>query len=72
MGQYDTRKKIHSRLQVAEVIIECDGVLRHAAHDLGIHRSHIYRMVHEHRLWPVVNKVRVKRLEREAYKRRKD
>jgi hypothetical protein len=52
------------REYVAQAIVRCEGNLQKTAFQLGIHRSHIYRLVWKHRLWPIVNGARRERLER--------
>lgn len=54
-----TRKE--KRLMLARTVIECDGVLSHVAHQLGYHLSHIYRLMHSLKVWPVVNQIRKER-----------
>lgn len=71
MGSLCAYPKNERRPILAEAVLECEGNLTHVAHDLGYHRSHIYRLIDEYRLWPVVNKLRRRRLEREARERRK-
>ena len=44
-------------------VIRCRGVLKHVAFELGYGRRHIYRLIVEHQLWPIVNQARIKRLE---------
>lgn len=55
---------------LAHAVVEAEGKLLVVAHDLGYHRSHIYRLIDKYRLWPVVNKVRKRRLLKEAKERR--
>lgn len=43
---------------IVRAIVECNGNLLQSAHHLGIHRSHLYRLIYKLKLWPVVNKVR--------------
>ena len=57
------------RLALATAIAEHNGNLRHVAHALGYHRSHIYRLIYQHKLWAVVNSLRKKRIERNARER---
>ncbi len=63
--------KSKRRAMLAQAVLECEGVLRHTAHALGYHRSHMYRLIDEYRLWPVVNKIRKRRIAREARERRR-
>lgn len=77
MGQWSNEGSlcVYSRRQrrviLADSVLHCEGKLIHVAHDLGYHRSHIYRLIDAYRLWPVVNKIRKRRLEREARERRR-
>lgn len=59
------------RPMLAQSVVDHEGNLRCVAHDLGYHRSHIYRLIYQHRLWHIVNTCRRKRLERVARERRK-
>ena len=70
-GSLCAHPKSERRVILARTVLECEGKLMHVAHELGYHRSHIYRLIDKHRLWPVVNRVRVERLEREARERSK-
>jgi len=54
-----------ARQFVAEYLVDFDGKLVHAAHHIGYSRSHIYRLIRRHRLWPLVNQLRLSRIERE-------
>jgi hypothetical protein len=58
------------RRYIAGVIARCEGSLLKTAFELGIHRSHLYRLIWKHKLWPVVNAVRRKKAERRAIMRR--
>lgn len=60
------------RVILADAVLQCDGKLVHTAHELGYSRSHLYRLIDEHRLWPLINKVRAERLQRERAQRRRD
>lgn len=71
MGSLCAYPKSQRRAKLAESVVECEGKLLHVAHELGYHRSHIYRLIDEFRLWPIVNKIRKQRLEREARERRR-
>ncbi len=77
MGQWSNEGSLGAyypkdrRLVLANSIVEHEGNLRHLAHDLGYHRSHIYRLIYHHRLWHLVNRVRRTRLERAARERRR-
>jgi transposase-like protein len=52
------------RATIAEAVLNTDGNLARAAHQLGVGRRHLTRLVREHYLWPFVNRVReVARLE---------
>jgi hypothetical protein len=57
------------REMLASAVMEHDGKLVIVAHELGYARSHLYRLVYEHHLWPVVNKVRLERIKRERLQR---
>ncbi len=59
------------KLALATSIEECEGNLLNVAHDLGYHRSHIYRLIYKYRLWEVTKHFRVIRLERKARERRR-
>lgn len=50
---------------VVEYLVDCDGKLVHAAHHIGYSRSHIYRLVRRYKLWPLVNRLRLERVQRE-------
>ena len=57
------------RKTIAMAVAQSDGMLVRAAHRLGIARSHIYRLVAQLELWPVVNRARAQRIaNREADK----
>ena len=61
MGQYGV-----SRLrvdQIVEAIRRSEGVLLRAAHELGIHRRWLYHLVYRHRLWPLVNEARIRKIQ---------
>ena len=58
-----------ARRALAETIARCEGKLMHTAAAENIHRSHVYRLVHDLRLWPVVNHARQHRLEQEKARR---
>jgi len=53
------------RAFLASFLVDADGKLVHAAHYLGYNRSHIYRLIREYKLWPLVNRLRLERMERE-------
>jgi len=57
------------RRTLALWLAKCEGNLLRTAHTLGIHRSHMYRLVESLRLWPVVNAARAERLTRERAQR---
>lgn len=77
MGQLGNRGSLceypyaERRAILARCVLDCDGVLMHVAHDLGYCRSHLYRLIDEHRVWPVVNRARLRRIERERRERRR-
>lgn len=71
MGSLCAHPKQLRRAKLAEAVVSCEGKLLHVAFELGYHRSHIYRLIDEYRLWPVVNRIRRQRLEREARERRR-
>ncbi len=58
------------RAILAQAVLECDGKLVHVAHQLGYSRRHLYRLVDTHRMWPLINKVRIER-EQRVYDERK-
>lgn len=62
----------HRRLVLADSIVDCEGNLSHMAYDLGYHRSHIYRLIYQYKLWAVVNRLRKRRLDRNARERRRN
>ena len=70
-GSLCAHPKTKRRVILARTVLECEGKLIHVAFTLGYHRSHIYRLVDEYRLWPVVNRVRIERLQRESRERSK-
>lgn len=47
------------RTMLAQSIVECQGVVMHAAHHLGYSRSHMYRLLDQYRVWGVVNVCRI-------------
>ena len=77
MGQWSSEGALcayppgERRAVLAASLVENEGVLRHVAWDLGYHRSHIYRLIYQYRLWAVTNRLRIKRLERQARERRR-
>ena len=60
------------RRKVARAIAICEGNVKRAAHFLGIHRSHMYRLVNTHRLHPLILAARRKRALAETKARRFD
>lgn len=80
MGQRDLDGRYTSQLarlsvedrrrKVALIIASCNGNLRRAAHYLGVHRSHLYRLINTHGLYPVVNAARKAAAVDGAHKRR--
>ena len=78
MGQAGCRSAVSAwprkerRANLARWLARCDGNLLVTSYRLGIHRSHIYRLVSEFELWPVVNELRRRKIERdhEARKQR--
>jgi hypothetical protein len=56
---------------LARAIVEQHGKLVYVAHELGYARSRIYALVHEHKLWRVVNKVRADRIQREKQEKKR-
>ena len=71
MGSLCAHPRAIRRAKLAEVVVDCEGKLLLVAYELGYHRSHIYRLIDQHRLWPLVNRTRRQRLEREARERRR-
>ncbi len=77
MGQYRSAgilaymEPAERRAMLARSVIDCQGVMKHVAFELGYSRRHMYRLIHQYRLWPVMNKVRIKRLEKKARERRR-
>ena len=77
MGQWSLSGSIcayppeQRRLVIATVIEEQEGNMRHIAHALGYHRSHMYRLIYKYRLWPVMNKMRKRRIERKQRDRKR-
>lgn len=78
MGQYPggggslaPYPKNKRRAMLALSVVHCEGVLKNVAFDLGYSRRQIYRLIVEHRLWPIVNRARIKRLEDAARARRR-
>ena len=59
------------RAILARAVVESEGVLVHAAFALGYSRRHLYRLIDQYRLWPIANRMRIKRLEREKRDRRR-
>lgn len=58
--------RIDQRRTVGLCIARTGGRLHKAAHELGINRSHIYRLVRRLHLWPLVNQARQERITRAA------
>lgn len=52
------------RQVLAESIIRNDGILTRVSHELGISRDALRLKVYKYILWPVVNAVRKRRIER--------
>lgn len=77
MGQWSNEGSLcayppkERRLVLAEALRECEGNVLQVAHELGYHRSHIYRLIYQYRLWAVTNRLRKQRLERQARERRR-
>ena len=46
---------------LSDAIRLADGNLVRTAHLLGLARSHVYRLVYRHRMWPLVNQLRRRR-----------
>lgn len=47
--------------KVALSLAACNGNVKRSAHFLGIHRSHLYRLINQHGLYPVVLEARRRR-----------
>lgn len=60
-----------ARAVILEAVIESEGRLVLAAHQLGYARSHLYRLIKQHTLWPAVNKVRLNCLQRKRRRMRR-
>jgi hypothetical protein len=58
------------RKTVAKEIVRCKGNILKAAFFIGIHRSHMYRLIDEYRLWPLINQVRRNEV-KERYRKKK-
>jgi len=54
---------------LVQYVLDCEGKVVFAAHQIGFARSTFYLMLKEHKLWPLVNKVREERLARELKER---
>lgn len=52
-----------NRERIGRVIVRCEGRLVYAAHELGVHRRTIYKLVYHHELWPLVNRARIRRIQ---------
>ncbi len=52
------------RRALAAAFVECGSKLTPTAHWLGIHRSHLYRLFDQHRMWPVIERLRREARER--------
>jgi DNA-binding NtrC family response regulator len=46
------------RRKLALLLASCEGNVKRAAHFLGISRGHMYRMIHQFRLYPLINEAR--------------
>ncbi len=49
---------VDQRALIAETVVLNHGNILKTAHDLGIHRSTLYRRLAELGLWPIVNRAR--------------
>ena len=49
---------------VVRAVVRCGGNVLKTAHELGIHRSHLYRLIKSFHLWPLVNATRKEEGER--------
>jgi hypothetical protein len=58
------------RRALAECLIATEGKIIFAAHQMGHGRAHFYTLIHKYRLWPLVNRVRMERLERERMRKK--
>lgn len=65
---FETPEK--ARAMLVEHVLEYEGKLVLVAHMLGYSRSHLYRLIKRHKLWPAVNEVRKQRIQRERRQRR--
>lgn len=53
-----------AKAELRKVLERNEGNLVHSAHDLGMSRRQLYRLVYRAELWPVVNMMRSKRAQR--------
>lgn len=53
-----------AREELERVLVRCEGNIVHAAHELGMGRRQLYRLIYRAELWPVVNAERQRRLMR--------
>ena len=67
MGWLGDLDKATRRQTIGLVIARTEGNLVKAAHQLGIQRSHLYRLITQDQLWPVINRARRRRLEDQAH-----
>lgn len=58
------------KAELVEQLVRADGNILLASHNMGYTRWWIYVAIKEHRLWPLVNRLRADRLERQAWERR--
>lgn len=78
MGQWSNEGSLggvppnERRPMLAQSVLDHEGNLSLVAYDLGYHRSHIYRLIYQYRLWYIVNTARRTRLERVARERRRN
>ena len=64
IGYLTGRPDAEVRAELIRFIIEADAKIVLASHNMGYTRVWIYNMIWKHELWPLVNRLRLERIER--------
>lgn len=72
IGVLMTHAEKDRRRVLARYIVECEGNLLKTAWRMGYNRSHMYRLVEQFEMWPLINEVRVRRTQRDWKEGNKD